>query len=194
MWKIILNIFALGVLGFAVIYKMNYEGVEQVYSAKGMGIEGGDFTLKSEKGEVSLSDFKGKTVILYFGFTTCPDVCPMSLSYLNSALKGVDRENIQVVFISVDHKRDDPKSVDMYAKYFDESYVGVTGTEDEIDKVTKQYKVFYKFIPLENSKIGYTVDHTSRFYIIDKDGVVQKAIRSDEDPKVFKAELKSVLN
>ena len=143
---------------------------------------------------MSLSDFKGKTVILYFGFTTCPDVCPMSLSYLNSALKGVDRENIQVVFISVDHKRDDPKSVDMYAKYFDESYVGVTGTEDEIDKVTKQYKVFYKFIPLENSKIGYTVDHTSRFYIIDKDGVVQKAVRSDEDPKVFKAELKSVLN
>ncbi|MBC75187.1 MAG: SCO family protein [Halobacteriovoraceae bacterium] len=194
MWKIVLNIFALSVLAFAVIYKMNYEGVEQVYSARSMGINGGDFTLQSEKGEVSLSDFKGKVVILYFGFTTCPDVCPMSLSYLNSALKGVDEEKVQVLFVSVDHKRDDPKSVDMYAKYFDESYVGVTGTKDQIDEVTKKFNVFYKFIPLENSKIGYTVDHTSRFYIIDENGVVQKAIRSDEDPKVFKKELKSVMN
>ncbi|MCO4755455.1 MAG: SCO family protein, partial [Bacteriovoracaceae bacterium] len=137
MWKIILNIFALIVLGLGVVYKMNYQEKDQVYSARSMGIEGGDFTLSSDKGDISLSDYKGQTVILYFGFTTCPDVCPMSLSYVNNALRDIpNREDVKVLFISVDHQRDDASSVGMYARYFHKDFIGLAGTKDQIDSVT----------------------------------------------------------
>lgn len=181
------------IIGFGVIYKMNYEPQLNSYDIIRENY-GGEFTLQGKEKTVSLSDFKGKTVILYFGFATCPDVCPMSLSYIKKAIKNVDETQVQVIFVSVDHKRDNPKKVDKYAKFFHPNFIGVTGSEEEIKKVTKQYEVYYKFIDMPDSAMGYTVDHTSRFFIIDKSGRARKRIRSDEEQELIIKELKTVMN
>lgn len=157
---------------------------------------GGDFTLQSAKGPVSLHDFKGQVSVLYFGFTTCPDVCPLSLTKLRSKLKDLPEEvssKITPIFISVDWKRDTPEKVSEYASFFGDNIVGLTGSEDEINKVTRMYSAYYTFTPLKDSKIGYTVDHSSRFYIIDGNG---KFIASysdlDNDPEFVKTLEKTV--
>ena len=172
------------IIGFGVMYKINYAPVENNYDILQADF-GGDFSLESKE-PIKLSDFKGKVVILYFGFATCPDVCPMSLSYLSKALKKIDnRDEVQVIFVSVDYKRDTPNKAHNYAKFFNKSFIGATGTKEQIDKVTSQYKVFYKFIDMPDSAIKYTVDHTSRFFIIDKKGKARKMVRSDEDQAVI---------
>lgn len=182
------------ILGFGIIYKMNYSPVINTYDITRDDF-GGDFTLQGIDGKVSLSDYRGKNVILYFGFATCPDVCPMSLSYLSKALKQMDAiDKIQVIFISVDHKRDTPKKVHNYAKFFNKNFIGVTGSEEEINKVTKQYEVYYKFIDMPESAMKYTVDHTSRFYILDKMGRAHKRVRSDETQELILKEIQNVLD
>lgn len=193
MWKIGVNALAIVILAIAVAYQLNYKDRDPNYDPNSLGISGGEFTLVSDQGLKSLKDFSGKTVILYFGFASCPDVCPMALSYLNGALRDFPEDKIQVVFVSVDHQRDTPESVGKYARYFNEDYVGLSGNKEQIDKVAKQYGVYYKFIDLKSSQMGYTVDHTSRFFIVDKKGELQKVVRSDEDPEAFKKALASVL-
>lgn len=194
MWKWILNIIAILVVAFAVVYRMNYSSNSAVTDAQAMGVKGGDFTVESKSGQVKLSDFRGKTVILYFGFASCPDVCPMSLSYLNGVLKQVpQKENVQVIFVSVDYKRDTPEKVSDYAQFFDKDFIGATGDKTTIEKMTKDYGVYYKFVELKDSNLGYTVDHTSKFFIIDSEGNLQKVISSEERPEVFKEELIEVM-
>lgn len=181
------------ILTFGVIYKLNYAPVINSYDIIRGGY-GGDFTLQGSEGAVKLSQYTGKVVILYFGFATCPDVCPMSLSYLNRALKKIDKRNeIQAIFISVDYKRDNPAKVDKYAKFFNKNFIGITGSKEEIEKVTKQYEVYFKFIDMPESAVKYTVDHTSRFFIIDKRGVARKRIRSDEDENLIIKEINAIL-
>lgn len=194
MWKWVLNILAVLVLVFAVVYRMNYSKKDQNYDARSLGVGGGDFTLESNEQSVSLSDFKGRYVILYFGFTTCPDVCPMSLSYLNGALNNFKKKDeVQVIFISVDYQRDTPEKTAKYASFFNKDFIGLTGTQSQIDEITKNYNVYYKFIPMENSEMGYTVDHTSKFFILDKDGEVQKVVRSEAPVEEFLEVLNSVV-
>lgn len=174
---------------------MNYSSNKTVTDAKAMGIKGGEFTVESGNGPVSLSDFKGKTVVLYFGFASCPDVCPMSLSYLNGVLSRIkNRDQVQVIFVSVDYKRDTPKKVSEYAQFFDKSFIGATADKETIDKITKDYGVYYNFIELKDSKLGYTVDHTSKFFIIDSEGELVKAVSSEESPDMFQEELLEVMN
>ena len=99
---------------------------------------GGDFTLMSDKGPVRLEDFRGKVVPIYFGFTHCPDVCITSLSAIAAALDKLtddERSQIQPLFISIDPERDDPARVGEYARYFDPSIIGLTGSLDEVSKV-----------------------------------------------------------
>lgn len=194
MWKIALNIFALLVLGFALVYQMNYAPKDPSFDSKSLGIQGGDFSLATGAGDVKLSDFRGKALVLYFGFASCPDVCPMALSYLNGVLNKFEkRDEVQVLFVSVDYKRDTPDSVSQYASFFNKDFVGATGTKEQIDEAAKKYGVYYKFIEMEDSELGYTVDHTSRFFIIDKKGNLQRVVRSEEDPAVFRTQLTEVL-
>jgi protein SCO1/2 len=134
---------------------------------------GGEFTLHSANGPVSLSDHKGKVVLLYFGFTHCANICPTTLTRMSKIMKKLDQERIdqfQPIFISVDHRRDTPEKLKKYASFFSKKIIGLTGNKEEIDKVTKQYGVFYKYHKEVNSKLEFTVDHTSRFFLIDQKG------------------------
>lgn len=133
---------------------------------------GGDFTLYSSEGAVKLSDLHGKVVILYFGYTWCPDICPTSLSLLSAALHELEPQELALVrpmFISVDPQRDTPSRLKDYAKYFHPSIIGITGSEEEIASVAKLYGVGYQKV-VQDSATNYTVDHTSETYVIGKDG------------------------
>lgn len=134
---------------------------------------GGDFTLTTTKGKVALHDFKGKVVPIYFGYTHCPDVCPTALYNLAEALEKLDqreRAGIQVLFITLDPERDTAQKVGDYAKHFHPNMLGMTGSQEEINQVTKQYLVIHRKVAMPGSAMEYAIDHSSRLYIVGKDG------------------------
>lgn len=146
-----------------------------------------DFTLTQNNQAVHLHDFRGKLVLLYFGYASCPDVCPTSLALLSSALKALSAEEtaqIQPIFISVDPERDNGTKLMDYARYFFPSFIGVTGSEQEIQRTAMQYGAFYSKVK-SNSAMGYTVDHSSNSYLLGKDGQLLTTFRHD----VTKAEI-----
>ncbi|MCB1773361.1 MAG: SCO family protein [Gammaproteobacteria bacterium] len=157
---------------------------------------GGDFTLLSDKGPVSLQDLRGKVVPIYFGFTHCPDVCITSLSAIAAGLKQLDdseRAQIQPLFISIDPERDDPARVGEYARYFHPSMIGLSGSLEEVTKVAKAHFVIFEKVPLDNSDMGYTMDHSSIVYVVGKDGVIKTLIHHGESPDNIAKALRDAL-
>ena len=169
--------FALGI-GLAQFYlsqpgddlETSTEGYTRVKMAEGKF--GGDFTLYQGDTPVKLSGFQGKLVVMYFGFASCPDVCPTTLAIIASALRQLTPEElvqVQPVFISIDPERDRGEKLDAYAAYFHPTFIGITGTPEEVQQVANQYGGF--FIKVESdSAMEYLVEHTSKTYIISKDG------------------------
>ncbi|HID81186.1 MAG TPA: SCO family protein [Chromatiales bacterium] len=133
---------------------------------------GGTFTLESATGNVSLSDFQGKVVILYFGYTSCPDICPTSLITLASAIKLLDDEDkkhVQPVMISLDPERDSPEKLKQYVSHFYPNMIGLTGSQEDIRRIAKNYRINFRKKSTESS-INYLVDHSSVYFIIGRDG------------------------
>ena len=134
-----------------------------------------NFTLTSHMGQpASLSDFKGQVVLLYFGYTTCPDVCPTTLAELKEArqLLGKRSDEVQVLMVTVDPERDTVPVLADYVTHFDPSFIGLTGTPEEIAEVATYYGVFYEQQESE-SALGYLVDHTATVMVIDRDGYLR---------------------
>ncbi|MEW8664140.1 MAG: SCO family protein [Candidatus Thiodiazotropha sp.] len=139
---------------------------------------GGDFSLVSNQGPVSLSDYLGKVVLLYFGYTWCPDICPTNLTMMASALSEMDaaeRLQIQPLFVSVDPDRDTPQRLQEYVEYFHSSLIGLTGSKPEIDEVVGRYGAAYRIVDKKRDA-PYVVDHTADTYIIDKQGRLVRKI------------------
>ncbi len=159
--------------------------------------QGGDFTLQSYRGPISLSDYKGNVVVLYFGYTWCPDVCPTSLGYLTAAWDGLSKEELQQIqglFISVDPERDSVERLKEYGEYFHANILGITGTDADLVKVTKQYGSAYRRVEQEESKMGYAVDHSADLYLIDKQGKLSGTIPHGTSPRKIMTSLRSLLN
>lgn len=157
---------------------------------------GGDFTLQSENGPVSLSDFRGKVVALYFGYTRCPDVCITSLSKMTQALKSMDeaeRARIQPIFISVDPERDTPAIANQYARYFYPDALGLSGTPGEIAAVAKSYLAIYEKVQLEGSAMAYSVDHSSIIYVIGEDGKTRSLVHHIDTAEELVKQLRKAL-
>ena len=133
---------------------------------------GGDFELIGPEGnEISSVSFRGKIILIYFGYTYCPDFCPMTLSYLNALmvdLAGLARD-IQVLFITIDPKRDTPEKLKEYVSYFNPDFIGMTGSIREIKEIAKKYGVGF-FKQQVESEEGYFLAHTDRVFLIDKNG------------------------
>jgi protein SCO1/2 len=131
-----------------------------------------NFTLTGSGGEqVNLRDFRGQAVLLYFGYTFCPDVCPATLVELAQANErlGDDAQKAQVIMISLDPDRDTPEQLEEYVTHFDPSFIGITGSEDEVAQVATQYGIFYE--KHEGTiATGYLIDHTASVVVIDPDG------------------------
>jgi protein SCO1/2 len=132
---------------------------------------GGPFTLTDQDGKKrSLSDFRGRYVLIYFGYSFCPDVCPTTLGVMAQALDqmGVEAKRIVPVFITIDPERDTPDVLKKYMAAFGPNFVGLTGSVGEIAAVEKQYRVYAKKSPIQGG--GYGMDHSSVMYLMGPDG------------------------
>ncbi len=130
-----------------------------------------DFTLTSQAGEpLSLSDLEGRLVLLYFGYTFCPDICPTTLAELVYVRRnlGDQADEVQVVFVSVDGERDTPEVLRHYLGAFDESFLGLTGEEMEIRKIGADYGLYFEKREVEGTSADYLVDHTAASFLIDR--------------------------
>ena len=139
---------------------------------------GGDFELTSHKGEAfHLSDIEGKVGIIFFGFTHCPDVCPNTLLEIQRLIVTLEdqAEHMQVLFISVDPKRDTPEKLDSYVTYFNKNIIGLTGSEEDIAKVLKQFNASVKFSG-DTTSNTYNVEHTANMFLINKQGDIGSII------------------
>ncbi|WP_136246921.1 SCO family protein [Halomonas borealis] len=143
-----------------------------------------DFTLVDENGQtVDADDYLGKTTLLYFGFTHCPDVCPTTLARLTAATKQLDedlRDDVQVLFVSVDPARDTPEVMDRYTAAFGPQFIGLSGETEQIDALTNRYRVTYSHGEKDDSG-NYDVTHSSAVFAFDAEGDAQLLMR-DSDP------------
>jgi protein SCO1 len=131
-----------------------------------------DFTLSGpDGGPVKLSDYRGKSVVLYFGYTYCPDVCPTTMAELGQAMRtlGAKVDQVQVIMVTVDPERDTPDKLNKYVKAFDSRFVGLSGTPDQIASAATPLGVYYEKHPVSGAA-GYLVDHTATTMVIDGDG------------------------
>ncbi len=157
--------------------------------------KGGDFILNSASGPVSLESMRGKVVVLYFGYTMCPDVCPTSLTLLATALNGLSKgelEQVRGLFISVDPERDGLDRLQTYATFFHPNIQGVTGTNEQVAVVAKQYGAAYRKSKLD-SAMDYAVDHSADLYVIGRDGKLRESIRHGTPPSEILKTLRRVL-
>lgn len=132
-----------------------------------------DFTLTDQSGQpFRLSEQRGKIVLLYFGFTSCPDVCPMELASLARMRRelGDDAERVRVAMITVDPDRDTQERMRQYVTAFDPTFIGLHGTQAELDPILKAYGVMATRRDIPNSAMEYTMDHSAFVYVIDAEG------------------------
>ena len=123
-----------------------------------------------------LSQFRGKVILLFFGYAHCPDICPTTLLDMAKTLDelGEDAEKVQTVFISVDHKRDTGESLAKYTSYFDSRILGITSSKKNIDEITKFFKVTYALLDHESE--NYIVEHSSNIYVINQNLIIKRII------------------
>ncbi|MDH5561103.1 MAG: SCO family protein [Deltaproteobacteria bacterium] len=135
---------------------------------------GGDFTLTNQDNKpFALKELRGKVVFIFFGYTFCPDICPTALSEAKAIrnMLGDVKDRMVVVFISVDPERDKPEILKKYLANFDPSFIGLTGSAEEVAAVAKLYRSGFKKAKVESAG-GYLIDHTSYFYMVNKKGAL----------------------
>lgn len=183
-------------LGLAVLLAGCSEPPPAFKSTDISGVDWGkDFALTDHTGQPRrLADFKGKAVVLFFGFTQCPDVCPTTLSAMREAVKllGDDGKRVQVVFVTLDPARDTQALLAQYVPQFDPGFVGLRGDDATIAALAKDFKVFYAKQPGKTADT-YSIDHSTGSYAFDPQGRLRLLLRHGEDPANIAADLKLLL-
>jgi len=157
---------------------------------------GKDFSLLDPEGKVrTLSDFKGKVVVMFFGYTQCPDVCPTTLTEMQQvmALMGTQADRVQVLFVTVDPARDTAPILKQYVPAFDKRFLGLMPADEAaLEKVTKDFKIYYRKVP-GSSPGSYTMDHTAGSYAFDPEGRLRLYIKHAQGPETLAHDLKELL-
>ncbi len=157
---------------------------------------GGGFELTNQRGALTrLSDFAGKAVLLFFGYTYCPDVCPATLARMRevkAVLPPEDAARFTVALISVDPARDTPQRLGRYVEFFDPGFVGLTGSEDQLTEVAYRYGARFA-IPAGQPEEGHLVHHSTFGYLIDPAGHVRALYRGEEPVEAIAANVRAVL-
>lgn len=154
-----------------------------------------DFRLTDFNGKPrSLADFRGRVVVVFFGYTQCPDVCPTTLSDMAEVKKrlGADGEKLQVIFVTLDPDRDTRQVLAQYVPPFDPTFIGLSGTRDETAAAAKDFKVFYQKVP-GKTETSYTLDHTAGSYVFDTEGRVRLFLRHAGAVDPIVADLRKLL-
>jgi protein SCO1/2 len=137
------------------------------------------FSLTDHTGKPrTLADYKGKVVVVFFGYTQCPDVCPTTMAEMAGVMQklGAQADQVQVLFITLDPERDTQQLLANYVPAFDKRFVGLYGTPDQTAKTAKEFKVFYSKVP-GTAPGSYTIDHTAGSYVFDREGRLRLFIR-----------------
>ena len=157
---------------------------------------GKDFSLVDPDGKVrTLVDFKGKVVMMFFGYTQCPDVCPTTLTEMQQVMTilGPQSDKVQVLFVTVDPQRDTAAILKQYVPAFDPRFLGLSPADDAaLEKVAKDFKIYYKKVPGVSSG-SYTMDHTAGSYAFDPDGRLRLYIKHAQGPETLAHDLKELL-
>lgn len=168
-------------------------------SFKGVDITGADyatgFSLTDHNGQKrTLADFKGKAVVVFFGFTQCPDVCPTTMGELAQAkrLLGADGERLQGLFISVDPERDTPEVMKQYVANFDPSFLALYAAPGELEALARSYKVYFKKVE-GKTPTSYTIDHSAGSYVYDPEGRIRVYHRYGSGAQALADDLKILL-
>ena len=162
----------------------------------GVALVGGPFSLLDQDGRrVTEKDFRGKYMLVFFGYTYCPDVCPTELQVMTAALDqlGTEAERIQPVFVSIDPARDTPEVLKAYVGNFGPRLMGLTGTPQEVAAMAKAYRVYYAKAGNSSSSTDYLMDHSSIIYLMGPDGSFVKHMPYTTDAAKLAAELKETL-
>jgi protein SCO1/2 len=155
-----------------------------------------DFTLTDQYGETfRLGDHRGKIVVLFFGYAHCPDVCPVTLSTWSRVEEALpDDAEVEFVFITVDPERDSGERIGEHLRIFSEDFIGLRGSQDELDTIFKQYGVFSKKVAFSSSAIGYVVDHTTVMLVIDREGMLRGTFPFDASADDIVHDLRRLLD
>ena len=143
----------------------------------------------------SFEEFRGKAVIVFFGYTSCPDICPSALRKYASLLRTLrdrDAARVQVIFISVDPERDTPERTDTFAKWFHPDFLGLSGTEEQVAEVARQFKVVYGKKEIGGG-MAYVIDHTAAAYVLDPTGQLRLMLAETAPLEPIIADLQSLL-
>ena len=173
---------------------------EKAPSFKSTDITGADYgkslsLINASTGKpTSLEDFRGKLVLLFFGFTHCPDVCPTTLLKAAQVRKqlGADGDKMQVLFVTVDPERDTPEVLAKYVPAFDPSFIGLRGDTEQTNKAAREFKVFFQKVPNRDGS-SYNVDHTAASYILDTEGRLRLFVRHTQPVEEIVADLQQLL-
>src|SRR5712692_375954 len=144
----------------------------------------------------SLADFRGKVVTLFFGYTQCPDMCPMTLALLGETLKqmGSDADQVQVLFVTVDPKRDTPQILSQYVPAFHPSFLGLYADEETTERTVREFKGYFHTNP-PNEHGGYIVDHSAQVYVFDRTGRIRLYIKPNAaTPESIAHDLRALLH
>jgi protein SCO1/2 len=153
------------------------------------------FTLTDQNGQQrTLADFKDKVVVMFFGYTQCPDVCPTTMAEMAKVMQqlGPQADQVQVLFVTVDPERDTLELLKQYVPNFDKRFLGLRGDPAQTKAVAKEFKVFYQKVP--GSQPGsYSMDHTAGMYVFDKSGKVRLFIRNGQSTDAIVSDVKQLL-
>lgn len=156
---------------------------------------GRDFSLQDPKGVTrTLADFRGKAVVVFFGYTQCPDVCPTTLATLAQTMKllGADADRVQVLFVTIDPERDTAALLAQYVPAFDPRFLALRGDADATAKVAKEFKIIYEKVPGATPG-SYTMDHSAGTYIFDPKGRLRLYVSYGRGPEVYAHDLRLLL-
>jgi len=156
---------------------------------------GGDFVLQSADGPVALKDFRGKVAMIFFGYTHCPDICPLTLTSWSTAfdqLSPQEREKVRGLFISVDPGRDTPEALKKYTEYFHSNIIGVTGSHEDLVKIADLYRADFH-IDKRGKGDDYLVEHSSFVYVIGQEGEVRDLLSHESTPEDISRSLRKLL-
>ena len=148
---------------------------------------GRDFALADHTGKPrALADFRGRVVVMFFGFTNCPDVCPTTLAELAAAVKklGTDGDKVQVLLVTVDPERDTPQVLSQYVTAFDPRFLALRGSAEETARVAKEFKIIYQKVAGARPD-SYTMDHSAGTFVFDRQGRLRLDVRYGQGPEVF---------
>ena len=197
------KVFSIYIFGIILIYHFlfgaamahtNLQKSDKINIYEGFG---GDFTLRNTNNHnVSLKDYRGRVIVMFFGYTACPDNCPITLSVLKQVVVRLNKQadKLQVLFITIDPKKDTPEKMKKFLSAFQANFIGLTGTKEEILKVAENYgSAFMKNPKFFDSELNYLMIHTGNIYLVDQSGKVNEVYSQDTKVEQIVHDIKKLL-